>query len=399
MSFLNKPSYAIGALLLTLPVFTVFANPAASDTKAEQSTTAVQPATTAAPSQPEATKVEQAADTAPVTAEEQKNSQPSSAAEPAKDSVPTDPKTSTQQAVTEPAATNSTPVVETAPVVSETPAATDAEPAHAEKTTATEATPVAETAPANATSVSTTGKVVSTAEPKKEPAPMVTELETTPLSSVKFSLNSEEQKRAYASGVTLARYLQENMAQQKKLHITLDPNIVLAGIVDTFASDIKMDEAMVKKTMAAFDDQVNTLNKAKMEQEAAREREMGDAYQAEFSKMDGVKKSKTGLLYLVDKKGSGAAITDKDIVIVELQGMRVNGAVFEKTASPITLKVADVIPALRSGIKLAGRGGEIKLVVPPEQGYGAKGALPGIPPNATLIFNIKVLQVNPAKSK
>ncbi|QBH98226.1 hypothetical protein EKN56_18630 [Limnobaculum zhutongyuii] len=398
MSFLNKPSYAIGALLLTLPVFTVFANPAASDTKAEQTAAAVQPATTAAPSQPEATKVEQPTDATPVAAEEQKNSQPSSAAEPAKDSV-SDPKMSTQQAVTEPAATNSTPVVETAPVTSETPAVTDTAPAPAEKVAATEATPATETAPANAASVSTTGEVTPTAEPKKEPAPVVTELETTPLSSVKFSLNSEEQKRAYASGVTLARYLQENMAQQKKLHITLDPNIVLAGIVDTFASDIKMDDAMVKKTMAAFDDQVNTLNKAKMEQEAAREREMGDAYQAEFSKMDGVKKSKTGLLYLVDKKGTGAAIADKDIVVVELQGMRVNGAVFEKTASPITLKVADVIPALRSGIKLAGRGGEIKLVVPPEQGYGAKGALPGIPPNATLIFNIKVLQVNPTKSK
>ncbi|MBK5144110.1 FKBP-type peptidyl-prolyl cis-trans isomerase [Budviciaceae bacterium BWR-B9] len=391
MSFLNKPSYAIGALLLTLPVFTVSANPAAPEPQVEQSATVVQPATTAAPSQPEAAKAEQPVDATPVTAEEQKNSQPSSA-EPAKDNV-SDPKTNTQQAVTEPAATNSTPVAETAPVASETPAAVDA------ASTVTEKAATTETAPTDAAPVSAVSEVASTVEPKKEPVPVVTELETTPLSSVKFSLNSEEQKRAYASGVTLARYLQENMAQQKKLHITLDPNIVLAGIVDTFAGDIKMDEAMVKKTMAAFDDQVNTLNKAKMEQEAAREREMGDAYQAEFAKMDGVKKSKTGLLYLVEKKGTGAAIADKDIVVVELQGMRVNGTVFEKTASPITLKVADVIPALRSGIKLAGRGGEIKLVVPPEQGYGAKGALPGIPPNATLIFSIKVLQVNPAKAK
>ncbi|MCD1126152.1 FKBP-type peptidyl-prolyl cis-trans isomerase [Jinshanibacter sp. LJY008] len=393
MSFLNKPSYAIGALLLTLPVFTVFANPAAPDSKIEQSSTAVQPA--AVPSQPEAVNAEKPADAAPVAVEEQKSSQPSSAAEPAKDKVP-DPKTSTQQAATESAAASSTPAAETAPVASETSAATDAAPATEGKATATETTP------AGAAPVAATDEVASAADSKKEPAPEVTELETTPLSSVKFSLNSEEQKRAYASGVTLARYLQENMAQQKKLHITLDPNIVLAGIVDTFAGDIKMDEAMVKKTMAAFDDQVNTLNKAKMEQEALREREMGEAYQVEFAKMDGVKKSKTGLLYLVEKKGSGAAIVDKDIVVVELQGMRVNGVVFEKTASPITLKVADVIPALRNGIKLAGRGGEIKLVVPPEQGYGAKGALPGIPPNATLIFNIKVLQVNsgsPAKSK
>ncbi|AWH88535.1 FKBP-type peptidyl-prolyl cis-trans isomerase [Limnobaculum parvum] len=382
MSFLNKPSYAVGALLLTLPVFTVFANPVAPDSKVEQSSTVVQPATTAAPSEPEAAKAGQSADVAPVTVKEQNNIQPSPAAEPAKDSVP-DPKMSTQQAVIEPAATNSAPDTKAAPVAGGTSAPTE---------NATTAAAIA----ADAVPVSATGELASATEPKKEPLSVVTELETTPLSSVKFSLSSEEQKRAYASGVTLARYLQENMAQQKKLHITLDPNIVLAGIVDTFAGDIKMDEAMVKKTMAAFDDQVNTLNKAKAEQEAVREREIGDAYRADFAKINNVQKSKEGLLYLVEQQGSGAAITDQDIVEVELQGMRVNGTVFEKTSSPISLKVADVIPALRSGIKLAGNGGQIKLVVPPELGYGPKGALPGIPPNATLIFTLKVLQVTPA---
>lgn len=341
MSFFNKHSYVVGALLFTLPAFGISANQPTTDSDKEPQTQITEQAPAAEqPAMPTSSETQKQND-----AEVSMDAQVAAA----------------EDALEEPA------VKPTAPTVTEPPAQK-------------QATTVAESGEAKATSAST--------EENKE-------LETSPLASVKFSLNSEEQKRAYASGVTLARYLQENMAQQRRLHITLDPNIVLAGIVDTFGNDIKMDEAAIKQTMAVFDQQVNTLNKAKMEAEAQREREMGQAFWAEFSKQDGVKKSRTGLLYLVDKKGTGAAITDKDTVEIELQGMRVNGVVFEKTAKPIRIKVADVIPALRSGIKLAGNGGKIKLAVPPEQGYGEKGALPGIPPHATLIFDINVLRVNP----
>lgn len=338
MSFFNKHSYVVGALLFTLPAFGISANQPTADSDKEPQTQITEQAPTA--------------------------EQPSEQTSP-ENQKQNDAEASTDAQVAAAEDAQEEPAVKPAPAVIEP---TVTEPV------------VAESGEKKTTSVST--------EENKE-------LETSPLASVKFSLNSEEQKRAYASGVTLARYLQENMAQQRRLHITLDPNIVLAGIVDTFGNDIKMDEAAIKQTMAVFDQQINTLNKAKMEAEAQREREMGQAFWAEFSKQDGVKKSRTGLLYLVDKKGTGAAIQDKDTVEIELQGMRVNGVVFEKTAKPIRIKVADVIPALRSGIKLAGNGGRIKLVVPPEQGYGDKGALPGIPPHATLIFDINVLRVNP----
>lgn len=266
------------------------------------------------------------------------------------------------------------PAAETAPAVEDkAPAASITEPAvkvDEVKTDEVKSAPVAK----EAALVKEAEKVSAVAvkeETKADP-----EVKTSPLPAITFSLNSEEQRRAYASGVTLARYLQENMAHQRKLHITLDPNIVLAGIVDAFANDVKMDEDTVRQTMAVFDEQVNLLNKAKAEQEAQREREMGQAFWSAFEQQDGVKKSRTGLLYRVDQKSSGAAIGDRDIVEVELTGSLPNGTVFEKTAQPIRVKVEDIIPALRSAIKLTGRGGEARIVIPPEQGYGAKGALP-----------------------
>ncbi|GKX59305.1 FKBP-type peptidyl-prolyl cis-trans isomerase [Leminorella grimontii] len=348
MAFLNKKGSALGALLLIAPSFYALAEEAQAPANAAASSPAeVQQAPESdAVAAPEAEKPTQAAPTADDKAE---SSAPAQAVE--KDG-----------SLQEESAKEESVKKEAPPV--NAPAAGDAE------------------------------KTASADDAKSS-----TEVKTSPLPAITFSLNSEEQRRAYASGVTLARYLQENMAHQRKLHITLDPNIVLAGIVDTFGNDIKMDDNAVRQTMAVFDEQVNVLNKAKAEQEAVREREMGQAFWSDFERQDGVKKSRSGLLYRIDKKSSGAAISDSDIVEVELTGTLVNGTVFEKTVNPIRLKVSDVIPALRSAIKLAGRGGEARVVIPPEQGYGAKGAQPGIPPYATLIFDIKVLQVTSGKGK
>lgn len=346
MAFLNKKGSALGALLLIAPSFYALAEEAQSPANAE--------------------------------------TPPSAAAQPAPESAAVATPEAEAPTQTAPAADDKAEGV--------SPAQDAAEDESVKDENAKEE--------AAAVSAPTAGDAEKTASaPAPADAKVSTEVKTSPLPAITFSLNSEEQRRAYASGVTLARYLQENMAQQRKLHITLDPNIVLAGIVDAFANDIKMDDNAVRQTMAVFDEQVNVLNKAKAEQEALREREMGQVFWSNFERQDGVKKSRSGLLYRVDKKSSGAAISDNDVVEVELTGTLVNGTVFEKTANPIRLKVSDVIPALRSAIKLAGRGGEARVVIPPEQGYGAKGAQPGIPPYATLIFDVKVLQVTSGKGK
>ncbi|WP_053007471.1 FKBP-type peptidyl-prolyl cis-trans isomerase [Pragia fontium] len=459
MSFLNKHSYVIGALLFALPVFSISANQLTNNNKNEQNENVVQAESTPVKEQstasveavgsvqkdavvststPEQTIVAEhapAAVSVGLVAQVEKDATESAPAQKSSSEAASVEKVSAEQVVAP-----TTPVktaVQVKKDASESSQAKDpsstaalADAAVQAEEEATESTPAQKQSPVtmavdtaeqaqkdNAVSIS--GLVVTTPQEqaplaeKNQVKPSVKDddkeksssptadkmLETSSLSAVKFHLNSEEQRRAYASGVALARYLQENMAQQQKLHITLDPKIVLAGIVDTFGNDIKMDEATIKQTMDVFDDQVNTLNKAKVEQDARQESEMGKAFQAEFAQQDGVKKNKTGLLYLIEKKGSGAAITDKNTVELELQGMLINGTVFDKTTTPIIVKVADVIPALRSGIKLAGNGGKIKLVVPSEQAYGEKGALPSIPPNATLVFEITVLRVNPSKAK
>ncbi|MFJ3458594.1 hypothetical protein ACIPMZ_16740 [Scandinavium goeteborgense] len=72
---------------------------------------------------------------------------------------------------------------------------------------------------------------------QEKPAKTGKETSTPP---VGFSLDSEEQKRAYASGIGLAHYIDDQIAQQKMLHITLNRDNLLSGIMDTFLHQQKM---------------------------------------------------------------------------------------------------------------------------------------------------------------
>lgn len=99
-------------------------------------------------------------------------------------------------------------------------------------------------------------------------------------------LESEEQKRAYASGVMLAHFIEEQLAVQKNLHITLNKNILLAGIADTFSHQGKMSDEDIRLTMSTFDEQVKVLTQAQNAKKQAADK----AYIEAFAKQEGVKR-------------------------------------------------------------------------------------------------------------
>lgn len=96
-----------------------------------------------------------------------------------------------------------------------------------------------------------------------------------------------------------------------------------------------------------------------------------------------------GKEFTVVKAGTGPSPTDADIVLIKYKGTLKDGTVFdEQEQAP--MPVAGVVPGFSEGLKKMQKGGQYKLVIPPEKGYGAetKGPIPG---NSTLYFDVELL--------
>jgi FKBP-type peptidyl-prolyl cis-trans isomerase len=103
------------------------------------------------------------------------------------------------------------------------------------------------------------------------------------------------------------------------------------------------------------------------------------------------------------KVGTGPAVKSGDLVTVHYVGTLPGGKEFDSSrprGQPFTVPVGAgrVIRGWDIGLIGMQVGGVRRLVIPPEEGYGAKGVPPVIPPNATLRFEVELLQVAPATS-
>ena len=106
----------------------------------------------------------------------------------------------------------------------------------------------------------------------------------------------------------------------------------------------------------------------------------------------------SGLQYQVVKEGDGPSPTTTDIVLVHYTGRLEDGTVFDTSQGkqPVPFPVTGVIPGFTEGLQLMKKGGTYRLRIPPNLAYGPTGAGGGvIPPNATLDFEIQLLDIAP----
>ena len=107
----------------------------------------------------------------------------------------------------------------------------------------------------------------------------------------------------------------------------------------------------------------------------------------------------SGLKYVVINEGTGAAPKTGQTVVVHYTGTLEDGTKFDSSrdrGQPFSFKlgVGQVIKGWDEGLSTMKVGDRRKLTIPPELGYGARGAGGTIPPNATLIFDVELLKIS-----
>ncbi len=91
----------------------------------------------------------------------------------------------------------------------------------------------------------------------------------------------------------------------------------------------------------------------------------------------------------VVRAGQGESPTDGDIALIKYTGRLSDGTVFDQQEQA-PMPVNGVVPGFSKALKKMQKGGVYKIVIPPEEGYGAQATGP-IPANSTLYFDVELL--------
>ena len=122
----------------------------------------------------------------------------------------------------------------------------------------------------------------------------------------------------------------------------------------------------------------------------------GKTFMEENAARPEVTTTASGLQYEVLVEGTGPMPSATDTVVTHYHGTLTDGTVFDSSVergSPASFPVNRVIAGWTEALQMMGVGSKWRLVIPPELAYGERGAGAAIPPNATLVFEVELLEI------
>ena len=144
-----------------------------------------------------------------------------------------------------------------------------------------------------------------------------------------------------------------------------------------------------------FAQQEEKLSKERMAQGKVH-KEAGEKYLAENGKKDGVVTLPSGLQYQVLREGNGKKPKATDSVKCHYEGFLIDGTVFDSSVQrgePAVFGLQQVIAGWTEGLQLMQEGAKYRFFIPYRLAYGEGGAGQMIPPFATLIFDVELIEV------
>ncbi|SXD96454.1 peptidyl-prolyl cis-trans isomerase, FKBP-type domain [Klebsiella quasivariicola] len=209
-------------------------------------------------------------------------------------------------------------------------------------------------------------------------------------------LNASGEQQAYAIGASMGTEALNVLTTRRTQGIIVDAGLVLQGIEDAFSGQLRLGEQERNKALFDISQQVfQNLNKIEQKNISA-----GKKYQQAFARKKDVV-FKEGVYSRVDYLGKGK-ISGNDIVTVVIKEMLTDGTVIndmEAKDQALTQKLDAYPPVFRGPLQRLQNHGSITLVVPPDKAYGSKGLPPKIPPGATMVYSVRIVDTQPAPAK
>jgi FKBP-type peptidyl-prolyl cis-trans isomerase FkpA len=165
--------------------------------------------------------------------------------------------------------------------------------------------------------------------------------------------------------------------------------LVQQGLADAAAGKLGEPD------LATMSPKIDSFRRTRIEKRAATEKERGRVFVEEQAARPGAVRTESGLVYLETAPGSGDSPTPEDTVKVHYRGTLVDGTEFDssfKREQPAEFPLGRVVKCWTEGLQKMKPGGKATLVCPSDIAYGDRGR-PSIPPGATLVFEVELLEV------
>jgi len=211
-----------------------------------------------------------------------------------------------------------------------------------------------------------------------------------------LTLKTDKDKQSYAIGINVGKGLSQNL---KQTGLDIDPAILTRAIKDVLSGATQsMTDQEAQETLKTMQGDLRKAQEGKAKQLAETNKKEGDEFLATNKTKEGVVALPDGLQYKILQEGTGPKPAATDSVTVNYRGTLLNGTEFDssyKRGQPATFNVGQIIKGWTEALQLMPVGSKWQIFIPGDLAYGLRGAGREIGPNATLVFEVELLSIQP----
>ena len=224
----------------------------------------------------------------------------------------------------------------------------------------------------------------------KAPAPAAGQAPAGQPPAAASAFKTQKEKLSYAIGMEMGKGV-------KAQGLDVDPAILVQGLNDAISGGKSLlSEEELRQVITALQQDIRQKQAQAQQAAAAENKAKGDAFLAENGKKQGVVVLPDGLQYKILTAGQGKKPAEGDTVLCNYKGTFLDGTEFDSSAragKPVPFEVKNVIPGFKEVLQLMPVGSKWQVVVPANLAYGERGAGGVIGPNATLIFEVELVEI------